>query len=366
MTILLTTIAIISLYMLLHNFVFPLYLKVISVFIKQPGQADPGSVKKISIIVPVYNEEDCIAEKLANLWECTRQLPCNFEVLIGADGCTDATCQIVKSYIEKRQLENWQLLEFPNEGKCQTINKLVQASHGDVIVSTDADTDVNHTALRIITDRFLGDDRLGCLSCVPRHRFESAQINKLYWSFEVKVRELESRLGMLIVTTGWLYAYRKDLFVPIPCGVMADDLWIPLTIVLQGFRSVHETRIEAVSERTDDRVERTRRTRVIVGGIDVVSRLFREICRRPLLFFLVFSHKINKWLLPLWITGFVLSTVMLSNLFLIAYVVSFGFLLILFSPRKIFTLIYSCFSPILSFTKFVAARDFSRWEHLRK
>lgn len=359
-------ICVFSFYLIIHNFLFIGFLWIIAA-VEQFFQKKKkrSSITKVSFILPVFNEENHIIEKLTNIYAGVRATDIDVDVLIGSDGCTDKTCVMVQDFIKEHGLTNWRLHQFENEGKGQTINKLVQAAQGDLIISTDADTLMEEDAINIIVEAFKGDDGLGCLSCIPTYRSKRMGIHSLYWSFEILLRSLESRLGKLIVVTGWLYAYRKKVFRDLPKTAMADDLWVPLSILLQGYRVEHRLDLKGFSEITDEATEVERRKRVMSGGVDIVQRLSGNIRKDFLLWFIVFSHKVNRWLLPLWIILFVMSSAAIS--FKVLYVYSFlAFLLmILLRPRRFWFLLVSIFSALFSVAKTFTGSDLSKWGHTR-
>ena len=84
----------------------------------------------ISIVLSVWNEEDVIKEKLQNL--LSLGYPENkMEILIGSDGSTDKTTQIIRGFNDPRI----RLIEQPRrQGKMATINELVQAAKNETIV----------------------------------------------------------------------------------------------------------------------------------------------------------------------------------------------------------------------------------------
>ncbi len=357
-------IAALAIYMLLHNFVFVLLLRAMP---RGNTPVDPGlPVQRLSIVLPIYNEAAVILSKLGSLMTATTELSIAYEVLIGSDGSTDGTDAAVAEFLADHSLPNWSLHRFENRGKCPTVNQLVELSSGDLIVSTDADSLFDATSLQKIIDAFDRDQDLGCLSCVPVFNAEQMRTQGAYWKYELAVREAESALGTLIVSTGWLYAYRRELYRPIPAGVMADDLWIPLSVLLRGKRSVHDREVKALSEPTDPELEVQRRKRVISGGFDVVRRLGAACLRQPLLTFVVFSHKVNRWMAPLWFGVLVVSSLLLSVYSLLAYLIFFGVLALMLTPKGLWEALVSLVSPLAALPRVLARRDLAKWEHTRK
>jgi cellulose synthase/poly-beta-1,6-N-acetylglucosamine synthase-like glycosyltransferase len=364
MTFIIYTLLLIALYMLAHNLLITGILKVLAWFRGHEPEFD-DKIEKVSVIIPVFNEQNQIVDKIMDTLKALKGCDCGYEVLIGSDGSEDLTVDITRKYIEENNLQGFRLLAFANEGKGKTLNKLVEAATGDIIVSTDADTRIHEDAVKKTVHAFRKDKDLGCLSCVPVFTSKKMGLQAAYWDYELKLRAAESRLGQLVVVTGWLYAYRKQVFRPIPATAMADDLWVPLSILLDGFRCVQHTGVECFSEATDESTEVKRRKRVISGGADIVKRLLPRLKAKPLLFFIVFSHKINRWLLPFWAGLFFVTSLMINPLFLLLYAGLFFYLLISLGPRRFFYLAYSVVTPLFSIIKNFKTSDLSKWTATR-
>ncbi len=341
-------------------------LKLVRLVAGAPRPREAGFVRKLSIVVPAYNEEENIAAKITSLQRALQLIDVDAEVIIGSDGSTDRTAEIVRARLACADPVRWRLLEFPNEGKCSTLNKLVGLANGEIIVATDADVPLPDNSLELVVAAFRANRRLGCVSCIPW--FEGLDIGrqKAYWGFEDRIRSEESAWGRLIVVTGMLSAFRKEFYEPIPAGVMADDLWVPLNVLLKGGESAQVDALRVPYEKTDEATELLRRKRVMVGGMDVVRRLWPKLTASPSVLVLVLLHKVNRWALPLWALTFLVSVAALLPWVLAAYLV--GTLLVMFIPgaRKLRMLAYAVLSPVLSFAEVMRGKDFARWEHTRK
>lgn len=89
----------------------------------------------ISIVMPVYNAENCIQEAIESLLQQTYK---NIEILIMDDGSTDTTWEILKQYknVDKR------ISLFSNKkniGLTKSLNVLISKSKGEYIARQDAD-----------------------------------------------------------------------------------------------------------------------------------------------------------------------------------------------------------------------------------
>lgn len=354
-----------SFVLLASNYLLPFLLRSFRAIAGKPKMKSVGTVARISVIIPAYNEEKNIRAKIDSVWNALQRVHVEAEVIIGSDGSTDQTVEIATVYLQELEAVNWRVVEFPNEGKCNTINKLVNLARGDVIISTDADIVVPENAVEIVLKAFNANQNLGCLSCIPVLRSERVGSQKTYWSLEDRIRDEESLLGKLIVVTGWLYAFRKDAFEPVPPGVMADDLWIPLSTLLKGYDCIQDKDLRVQSETTDDKTEVRRRKRVISGGMDVVRRLLPQLLHNPGLLLLVFIHKVNRWAIPLWLSLFIIASVAIWPLMLLVYLGGMIAVYLLLGRERSLTLFNSILSPVFCFCEVLKKKDFARWEHTR-
>lgn len=90
---------------------------------------------KISFLMAAHNEEKIIGKTIKNL----SNLPWDdYEVLIGLDGCTDKTEEIVKNFCSNNRKFKYYRLNI-RKGKPAVINKLIKYAKGKIIVINDAD-----------------------------------------------------------------------------------------------------------------------------------------------------------------------------------------------------------------------------------
>lgn len=90
---------------------------------------------KISFLIPAHNEEKIITNALDNILTLPYN---NYEVLIGLDGCTDKTEEIVKSFTKKSKKFKYFKLKS-RSGKPEVIDTLVNKSTGEILIIHDAD-----------------------------------------------------------------------------------------------------------------------------------------------------------------------------------------------------------------------------------
>ena len=97
-----------------------------------------GSVKKISIVVPVYNEEENVPILYDKLKEVLEKTPYDYEIIFVDDGSTDRTREILEEIASKDK--KVKVIEFArNFGQTPAMMAGMDYATGDVIVTMDGD-----------------------------------------------------------------------------------------------------------------------------------------------------------------------------------------------------------------------------------
>lgn len=91
--------------------------------------------RSISFLIAAHNEAKIINHTLNNLANLPYE---NYEVLVGLDGCTDETEEIVKKYVEKSKKFKYFKLNL-RTGKPAVINEIIKKAKGEIIIINDAD-----------------------------------------------------------------------------------------------------------------------------------------------------------------------------------------------------------------------------------
>lgn len=94
---------------------------------------------KLSVIIPMYNEEKVIAETLVTLYNTLeRDFPSDYEVIVVSDGSTDRSPEIVKDFTKEHS--TFRLIGYQkNRGKGCAVRTGMLDSKGDLAVFTDSD-----------------------------------------------------------------------------------------------------------------------------------------------------------------------------------------------------------------------------------
>ena len=101
-----------------------------------------GSMKKVSIIIPVYNTERELKKCLASV---VNQTIINTEIIVVNDGSTDGSEEIIRYF--ERKYNNVKYYLKKNSGIADTRNYGVSKATGEYIIFVDSDDYIDETLL---------------------------------------------------------------------------------------------------------------------------------------------------------------------------------------------------------------------------
>ena len=262
--------------------------------------ASTATPPTLTVAIAVHDEAEHIAERIDDaLAQAGAGSP--LEVLIGSDGSTDATEAIVTAYAARDPRVH--LLALPRSGQTATQAALFAAARGEAVVLTDAETRFAAGCLAALAEA-LRDPRVGCVTGRLEWRDEAATATStqegLYWRYERRVRELESRAGLLTAVTGALLAVRSSAYRAVPPSASMDHL-LPLYVREAGGLVVYVPDAVATDRPISGLREQLRnRTRTATRGIRANLSMVGALApwRRPGPAAAIWSHKLLRWATP--------------------------------------------------------------------
>ncbi len=94
---------------------------------------------QVSVVIPVYNEEESLAGLFARLYPAMDALGRSYECVFVDDGSTDRTAALLREQFEKRPEHSRVVLLQSNFGQHAAILAVFSASRGERIITLDAD-----------------------------------------------------------------------------------------------------------------------------------------------------------------------------------------------------------------------------------
>jgi cellulose synthase/poly-beta-1,6-N-acetylglucosamine synthase-like glycosyltransferase len=258
----------------------------------------------LSMLIPAFNEEAHLAEKIANLH--TINYPAGkLEVIFVSDGATDGTNEILKARAEPE----WRLIILPERGgKANALNQAVRQVRNEILIFSDACTLFSPEALQKLARHF-SDPQIGvvCGSLQFRGTAESKLTEGMYWKYESMLRLMEARLGATLTASGAIYALRRECYLPLDSDTLIEDFVIPMKARGAGYKVLYDPEVTA-TEFAASTVEGefARRVRLAVGSFRALGTL---LCVRldPMTYLAFISHKVLRWLVPFLLIGLGLS-----------------------------------------------------------
>lgn len=273
---------------------YPLVLAAIAMFRPRPVRR-AGMTPLVSILIPAYNEVDCIAatidNKLAQDYPPDRR-----EIIVVSDASDDGTDAIVMRYADRGvKLLRRQL----RQGKAAALNEAVTQAGGEIIVFSDANSTFAPDVVRRLVENF-ADPRVGYVTGNLEYRHSgqaSGRGSGTYMRYENWLRRIESRVGSVIGVNGGVDAMRRELYRDVPTNQITDFV-LPLRVIAAGYRVVFDERAQSQEfANTEMGSEFRMRVRVALRALHglVYVREALNVLRRPLAAFCIISHKVLRY-----------------------------------------------------------------------
>jgi cellulose synthase/poly-beta-1,6-N-acetylglucosamine synthase-like glycosyltransferase len=290
-----------------------------------------GVLPPLSIIIAAHNEEKVLQEKLESI--LNSQYPNDLiEVLIGIDASTDFSALIAEEY--QHRFKACQVFNFgQRQGKIKIVNALVPKASHQLIVLTDANVLFTEQTLLQLQAPFT-DPTIGLVDTTMKHYgLKNTGISmpeSTYIAGEVLIKEAEGKLwGAMMGPFGGCFAFRKICFEPIPEHFLVDDFYINMTCIEKGYRCLTQTEAIVLEDVSNDLlIEFKRKIRISSGNFQNLKRFWRLLFRFNPISFTFFSHKVLRWILPVFLVALTLQIIQKQDSSLFYELLYFALLLI--------------------------------------
>lgn len=284
----------------------------------------------VTLIVPAYNEMDCIAQKVQNCLELEYSSE-KLRLLFVTEGSTDGTTEYVQQFPQLSVIGGAE-----RRGKVAAMNVAMQQVSTPVVVFTDANTLLNRQAIRLLVQHYHNPE-IGAVSGEKRilmnEQEEAAGAGEgIYWKYESLLKRLDAELYSIVGAAGELFSLRTELYQPVEPDTLLDDFVISLRIAGKGYRVAYEPKAIA-AERPSASVaeEMKRKIRICAGGFQAMVRLryLLNPFRYGILTFQYVSHRVFRWTVaPLCLPVLFISNFLLWNaswLYQVVFVLQLAF-----------------------------------------
>lgn len=156
-------------------------------------------MKKVSIIIPVYNAEKTIEKCISSILKQTYK---DYELLLIDDGSTDNSLKVIKKY---SKYKNIRILNQENHGVAYTRNRGIKEATGDYIMFIDNDDFIDSDYIEQHITAILKENSDIVISGYRRINIENKILH------EEKLRD--TYWARFIIITPWARMFRKDFLL---------------------------------------------------------------------------------------------------------------------------------------------------------
>ena len=307
-----------SLAIILYTYAgYPIIIALLARLRANPWRRDPWPMElrpqPISVVMAVHNGAAMLPEQLNHLLHLEPALI--REVIVVSDGSTDATARILSETPDPR-LRTFALPE--QGGKCFAVNYGVAQATGEILVFVDIRPQVGAGALTSLLANF-ADPTVGCVAgelvlSQDGQDATASAVSGLYWRYEQWIRNCEAAVDSPVGVYGGFYAIRRSLAVAAPVGLILDDMFQPLAIIRQGYRSVLD-RQAIVTDRWPSKAagEFSRKVRTLAGNFQLVAEAPWILTPANRVLFQFVSHKLLRLAVPYFFVLLLLSSAILGG-----------------------------------------------------
>ncbi|MFI1004013.1 bifunctional polysaccharide deacetylase/glycosyltransferase family 2 protein [Streptomyces galbus] len=210
----------------------------------------PAVTRPVSVIVPAYNEKECIANTLESLARSTHPI----EVLVVDDGSTDGTSEIARAAADRLGMRNVRIVRQENAGKPAALNHGVRSARHDIVVMMDGDTVFEPDTVRQLVQPF-ADPRVGAVAGNAKVGNRDTLIGAWQHIEYVMGFNLDRRmydlLGCMPTIPGAVGAFRREAVLEVGGmseDTLAEDTDITIALHRAGRQVVYQEHARAWTE----------------------------------------------------------------------------------------------------------------------
>jgi poly-beta-1,6-N-acetyl-D-glucosamine synthase len=344
----------------------------------QRGETHFEDYPTITVLCPAFNEEKVIEAKISSFLQLNYPAD-KIKMIVISDDSTDGTNEIVNKFSGDNNIEL--VVQKPRRGKQSGHNLVEPDIDTDYVLSTDANSIFAPDSVKKMVRRMQSEPDIalvsGELKLIKKNGTDSGE--GLYWKYESWLKSLESEFYSIIGANGSIYLIKREYFQQInPASV--DDFERTLQVIKNGKKAKYEPEAvvyEAVTEKPSEEI--SRKIRMITQQWFCLERnlFLLNFFANFKVFFLFISHKLIRWMLPLFSALILISTLFQADsvFFRLCLVIQvMGYLIGVIelvlekkgSSIKIFKLpAYFAamnYSAFIAFIKYLKREQFSTWK----
>lgn len=287
--------------------IYPLLLSLL-VSRRRPRDEPSTATPKVSLVIACRNEVGRLRHKLENALQLAYP---DLDIMVASDASDDGSDELVLEFASR----GVRLVRSPERrGKENAQGLAIQQARGDIVVFSDAGTDLPPDSIGFIADRFR-DPSIGAVSSEDLFIGSDGKLagEGAYVRYEMWLRRLESERAGLVGLSGSFFAVRRSVLTTWDATIPSDFACALMT-VRAGRVAVSDPRVRGIyKDIKDPRKEYQRKVRTAIRGMTGLARLAQVLnpFRYGVFAFQVWSHKVMRWLVPWFMLGALVSSALL-------------------------------------------------------
>lgn len=291
---------------------YALYPLLLSMLVprRRPQIAGDTRAPKITLVIACRNEEKRLRQKIENALQLDYP---SLEVLVASDASDDGSDALTLTFAP----QGVRLVRSDmRRGKEYAQGMAIREATGDIVVFSDAGTDLPADSIRCIADRFR-DATVGAVSSEDLFIQPDGKLvgEGAYVKYEMWLRRLESDRAGLVGLSGSFFAVRRVLLADWDASI-PSDFACALLAVRGSQVAVSDSRVRGIyRDIKDPGKEYQRKVRTAVRGMTGLVRMASVLnpFRYGVFALQIWSHKVMRWLVPWFLLGLFASSVVLRN-----------------------------------------------------
>lgn len=195
----------------------------------------------ISIIITAFKEQKTIGKAIESV--LSNNIREKYEILVLAPDAE--TLNEAKKYSKKHK--QIKLIKDEGKGKPSALNIVFKRAKGNILILTDGDVYIAKDSIQLMLEPFK-DPKVGIVSGRPIS-LNSRNEMLGYWSHLLsdtahKLRIKRTSQNKMIVCSGYLYAFRKNIIKSVPSEALSEDAVISHLVYDAGYKTAYAPKAE--------------------------------------------------------------------------------------------------------------------------
>ena len=195
----------------------------------------------VTVLIPAHNEESVIVQTVTSVLLSDLK---DIQVIVVDDGSTDRTLELLQSHFGKNQA--LQIIHQVNRGKAAALNNALSHAQTDIVVTIDADTEIEPDAIRTLLRHF-SDPKVAAVAGNVKVGNRSRWLTRWQALEYITSQNMEKRafdlLNCITVVPGALGAWRRKAIEDgggITADTVAEDADLTIGIRRLGWRITYD------------------------------------------------------------------------------------------------------------------------------